>query len=84
MDTTDKSSVLGPRDAMMAWLLQIHDDGEGQGIDEGAMIVASKGYISGIPEFFQTIAMTLSGSKTESRRNPLLRVCGRITKPASA
>jgi hypothetical protein len=52
MDTTDKSSVLRPRAAMMARLLQIHDDAAGEGTDEGAMIVTFEGYISGIPEFF--------------------------------
>jgi hypothetical protein len=52
MDTTNKSSVLRPRAAMMARLLQIHDDAAGQGTDEGAMIVTLEGYISGIPDFF--------------------------------
>ena len=52
MDTTDKSSVPRPRAAMMARLLQIHDDAAGEGTDEGAMIVTFEGYISGIPEFF--------------------------------
>jgi len=52
MGTTDKSSVLEPRAAMMARLLQIHDDAAGEGTDEGAMIVTFEGYISGMPEFF--------------------------------
>jgi hypothetical protein len=52
MDTTDKSSMLRPRAAMMARLQQIHDDAAGEGTDEGAMIVTFEGYISGIPEFF--------------------------------
>jgi hypothetical protein len=52
MRTTDKNSVLEPRAAMMARLLQIHDDAGGEGTDEGAMIVTFEGYISGIPEFF--------------------------------
>jgi hypothetical protein len=52
MDTTDKSSVLRPRAAMMARLLLIHDDAGGEGTVEGAMIVTFEGYISGIPEFF--------------------------------
>jgi hypothetical protein len=52
MHTTDKNTVLEPRAAMMARLLQIHDDAAGEGTDEGAMIVTFEGYISGIPEFF--------------------------------
>ena len=52
MDTTDKNTVLEPRAAMMARLLQIHDDAAGEGTDEGAMIVTFEGYISGMPEFF--------------------------------
>jgi hypothetical protein len=52
MHITDKNSVLEPRAAMMARLLQIHDDARGEGTDEGAMIVTFEGYISGIPEFF--------------------------------
>ena len=52
MHTIVNSSVLGPRSAMMARLLQIHDDAAGEGTDEGAMIVTFEGYISGIPEFF--------------------------------
>jgi len=52
MDTTNKSSVLRPHAAMMARLLQIHDDAGGAETDEGAMIVTFEGYISGIPEFF--------------------------------
>ena len=52
MNTIDKNSVLEPRAAMMARLLQIHDDAAGEGTDEGAMIVTFEGYISGIPEFF--------------------------------
>jgi len=52
MDTTDKSSVLRAHAAMMARLLQIHDDAAGEGTEEGAMIVTFEGYISGIPEFF--------------------------------
>jgi hypothetical protein len=52
MDITDNSSVPEPRAAMMARLLQIHDDAAGEGTDEGAMIVTFEGYISGIPEFF--------------------------------
>ena len=52
MDTTEKSRVLERRAAMMARLLQIHDDAAGEGTEEGAMIVTFEGYISGIPEFF--------------------------------
>ena len=52
MHTTDKNTVLEPRAAMIARLLQIHDDAAGEGTDEGAMIVTLEGYISGIPEFF--------------------------------
>jgi hypothetical protein len=52
MDSTDKSSVLRPRAAMMARLLQIYEDAAGEETDEGAMIVTLEGYISGIPEFF--------------------------------
>jgi len=52
MHTTDKNPVLEPRAAMMARLLQIHDDAAGEGTDEGAMIVTFEGYISGMPEFF--------------------------------
>ena len=52
MNTIDKNRVLEPRAAMMARLLQIHDDAAGEGTDEGAMIVTLEGYISGIPEFF--------------------------------
>ena len=52
MNTIDKNSVLEPRAAMMARLLQIHDDAAGKGTDEGAMIVTFEGYISGIPGFF--------------------------------
>jgi len=52
MDITDKSSVLGPRAAMMARLQQIHDQAAGEETVEGAMIVTLEGYISGIPEFF--------------------------------
>lgn len=52
MDTTDKNSVLEPRAAMMARLLQIHEDAAREGTDEGALIVTLEGYISGIPEFF--------------------------------
>jgi hypothetical protein len=52
MDTTDNSSVLRPRAAMMVRLLQIHDDAAGEGTDEGALIVTFEGYISGRPEFF--------------------------------
>ena len=49
MHTTDKNTVLEPRAAMMARLLQIHDDAAGEGTDEGAMIVTFEGYISGMP-----------------------------------
>jgi len=52
MHTADKNSVLERRDAMMARLLQIHEDAAGEGTDEGAMIVTFEGYSSGIPEFF--------------------------------
>ena len=52
MHTTDKNTVLEPRAAMMARLLQIHDDAAGEGTDEGAMIVTFEGYIAGMPEFF--------------------------------
>jgi len=52
MHTTDKNTVLEPRAAMMARLLQIHDDAGREGTEEGAMIVTLEGYISGIPEFF--------------------------------
>ena len=52
MHTTDKNRVLERRAAMMARLLQVHDDAAGEGTDEGAMIVTLEGYISGIPEFF--------------------------------
>lgn len=52
MHTTDKNTVLEPRAAMLARLLQIHDDAAGEGTDQGAMIVTFEGYISGIPEFF--------------------------------
>ena len=52
MHTADKKSVLEIRAAMMARLLQIHEDAAGEGTDEGAMIVTLEGYISGIPEFF--------------------------------
>ena len=52
MDSNEKSRVLGPRAAMMARLLQIHNDAAGEGTEEGAMIVTFEGYISGIPEFF--------------------------------
>jgi hypothetical protein len=52
MNTIDKNSVLEPLAAMMARLLQIHDDAAGEGTDEGAMIVTFEGYITGIPEFF--------------------------------
>jgi hypothetical protein len=52
MDTTDNSSVLTPRAAMMVRLLQIHDDAAGEGTDEGALIVTFEGYISGRLEFF--------------------------------
>ena len=52
MHTSDKNRVLERRAAMMARLLQVHDDAAGEGTDEGAMIVTFEGYISGIPEFF--------------------------------
>jgi len=52
MDTTENSSVLRPRAAMMARLVQIHGDAAGEGTEEGAMIVTFEGYISGMPEFF--------------------------------
>jgi len=52
MDTTDNSSALGPRAAMLTRLQQIHDGAQGEETDEGAMIVTLEGYISGIPEFF--------------------------------
>jgi len=52
MHTSDKNSVLERRAAMMARLLQIHDDAAGEGTDEGVMIVTFEGYISGTPEFF--------------------------------
>jgi hypothetical protein len=51
MDTGDKNSVVEPRSAMMARLLESHD-AAGEGTDQGAMIVTFEGYISGIPEFF--------------------------------
>ena len=49
MHTSDKNCVLERRAAMMARLLQIHDDAAGEGTDEGAMIVTLEGYISGMP-----------------------------------
>ena len=52
MHKSDKNSVPEHRAAMMARLLQIHDDAAGEGTDEGAMIVTFEGYISGMPEFF--------------------------------
>ena len=52
MHTSDKNRVLERRAAMMARLLQVHDDAAGEGTDEGAMIVTLEGYISGISEFF--------------------------------
>jgi len=73
MDITDKSSVLGPRAAMMARLQQIHDDAAAEGTDEGAMIVTLKVTSPAYLSFSQTIAMRLSGSKTENRRHLLLR-----------
>ena len=52
MHTSDKNSVLERCAAMVVRLRQIHDDADGEGTDEGAMIVTFEGYISGIPEFF--------------------------------
>ena len=76
MHTSDKNTVLERRAAMMARLQQIHDHAAGEGTAEGAMIVTLEGYISGILSFSQTIAMRLSGSETENRRNPLLQSLG--------
>ena len=42
--------VLGPREAMLMRLLQIHD--AGGDTDKGAMIVTHEGYLSGIPDFY--------------------------------
>jgi len=45
----DKSNpeVLGPRDAMLMRLNQIHD--AGGHTDEGTLIITFSGYVSGIP-----------------------------------
>jgi hypothetical protein len=45
-------AYIGIRKAMMARLLEIHDEGAGEGTDEGAMVVTFEGYICGVPEFF--------------------------------
>ena len=52
MYTSDENRVFERRAAMMARLLQIHNDAAGEGTDEGAMIVTFEGYICGMPEFF--------------------------------
>ena len=73
MHTSDKNSVLEPRAAMMARLLQIHDDAAGEGTDEGAMIVTFEGYISGIPEFFTNDATEAFSFKDRKQAEDFIR-----------
>ena len=85
MHTSDKNSVLERRAAMMARLLQIHDDAAGERTDEGAMIVTFEGYISGIPEFFTNDCHEAFRFRDrEQAESFVAEFAGRITKPASA
>lgn len=52
MDTQEEITILRPRAAMMARLLQIHDVHAEEETTEGSMIVTFEGYLSGISEFF--------------------------------
>lgn len=62
----------GVRRAIMARLLEIHEEGAGIGTTEGAMVVTYEGYMCGVPYLFTTDATEAFRFKDRAQAESLI------------